>query len=696
MDMTVMPLGDRHKCGQTRRIQTETTSYIEKPRDYQIEAAFSGLVTAMVSWGLGTVCQVPPLLEARDEGHTQAIVPHSGTDQAGLGRYFYRAGGVIFLAYLLGSTDLHSENIIASGDLPVVVDLETLLSGKLRRQTRQWNVLQSHLVCSFARKDGSTVDVSGFGGTQGDHLPFCPEKVGVIYEHVQEVLRGFGDAYQTTLTHREELAPLLESFSSCRFRQILRPTAVYAGIIRYLQGLPEERRTSAATALLERAYLLDIDPRRLEVCRKVVDEEIRAVLAGQIPLFHIRGDGKALLDEDAVVQEDFLEHSPVETAKQRLRGLSPEDLARQSALLERAIRAADPTPSPVPSKATDGLAPGEAIGQWIAEQALPGGGWFELSTEGVFASLGLGLYSGVSGLACMYAALYRRTGKTQYLQWVEQICRQILSGLGSKSITATNETASLGSGIGGIAMALHHISELTEDRRYDHFASQLLTRLMPGQADGDYLNGVGALSVAFLRCGVTPTEQMGQWLHQVLSQPVHTTGLAHGAAGRALALSALQACTQQDCSHHIQRLILWENQYFVPENGNWQDIRNPQKTGFMSGWCSGAPGIGMARQAMDKNHLDVAAAKAFLEQQTPSRRHSLCCGTAARLMAASGLGVAVEELFLELKEAESRGQLRLIRPADTGAVPLSLMQGAAGVAYALAMYQDPKSGGMLL
>lgn len=689
MNMTVTPLGDRHKCGQTRRIDTDTISYIEKPRDYQIEAAFSHLVHAFSQWGFDEICQVPALLEHGERSHTQAIVAHDPTDEEGLKRYFYRAGGVIFLAYLLGSSDLHRENIIARGEIPVIVDLETLLSGKTCRQTADWNVLRSHLVCSFARIGEKTADVSGFGGMDGENLPFSAEKTGTIYAHLSETLRGFEAAYQVALTHKEEISALLDGFSSCHFRQILRPTTAYAAIIDYLQTLPEDRRLPTATALLERAYLRDIDPNRLEKCRKVADEEIRAVLAGQIPLFHVRGDGTDLLDADAVAQADFLALSPVDAAKQRLNELSETDMTRQAAILERAIRAADPAPRAIPV-ISGRFAPGEQIGNRITQRQLPGGGWFELTTEGIFAPLGLGLYSGLAGLGCMYAALYRKTEKAEYLRQTEQICQQILSQISQKSITATNETVSLGSGIAGIALALRHISDLTDQPAYAAAAAQCLTWLTPGHADGDYLNGVGALPVAYVRCGVTPSADMTSWLADVLSQPVETTGVAHGAAGRALSLSALGKREQSDA------LIRWEKQYFIPEKGNWQDIRDPKNPGFMSGWCSGAPGIGMARQAMDENHPDIAAAKAFLAKQTQSRRHSLCCGTAARLMAASRLGVPVDQLFTELAEAEKTGHLRLIQPVDTPEVPISLMQGAAGVAYALAMYQDPLSGGMLL
>ena len=101
-------------------------------------------------------------------------------------------------------------------------------------------------------------------------------------------------------------------------------------------------------------------------------------------------------------------------------------------------------------------------------------------------------------------------------------------------------------------------------------------------------------------------------------------------------------------------------------------------------------------QLRDACDRDIARASAFLRMETPGRRDSLCCGTASRLMAASRLGVPTDHLYRMLVRAEQDGVLRLVHPADTQDRNPGLMQGYAGVAYALAMYGDPLSGGMLL
>ncbi|MBX4341401.1 DUF4135 domain-containing protein, partial [Mycobacterium tuberculosis] len=48
-----------------------------------------------------------------------------------LKRFYYRQGGYIALLYFFRSSDFHFENIIASGEFPVLIDLETLFSNHL-------------------------------------------------------------------------------------------------------------------------------------------------------------------------------------------------------------------------------------------------------------------------------------------------------------------------------------------------------------------------------------------------------------------------------------------------------------------------------------------------------------------------------------------------------------------------------------
>ena len=50
--------------------------------------------------------------------------------------YYFRMGIHLFLGYALGATDLHGENIIAHGEYPVIIDMETY-PGYLKQQSEK-------------------------------------------------------------------------------------------------------------------------------------------------------------------------------------------------------------------------------------------------------------------------------------------------------------------------------------------------------------------------------------------------------------------------------------------------------------------------------------------------------------------------------------------------------------------------------
>jgi lantibiotic modifying enzyme len=86
----------------------------------------------------------------------------------------------------------------------------------------------------------------------------------------------------------------------------------------------------------------------------------------------------------------------------------------------------------------------------------------------------------------------------------------------------------------------------------------------------------------------------------------------------------------------------YERALFVPEAGNWSDLRaelnlTGQQVAFANQWCHGATGIGFSRLGMldvfdtPENRQDIAAAVLLtLSQVLPPVDH-LCCGSAGQI-----------------------------------------------------------------
>jgi type 2 lantibiotic biosynthesis protein LanM len=226
----------------------------------------------------------------------------------------------------------------------------------------------------------------------------------------------------------------------------------------------------------------------------------------------------------------------------------------------------------------------------------------------------------------------------------------------------------------------------------------------------------GLTLAAAVQCGdrlVARAKHLAQgvgWLTPLATKPL--TGFSHGAAGIAWSLLELAALTGKERFRTTALAgIAYERSVFSPAAGNWPDLRDPDMGGrqenddrehFMTAWCHGAPGIGLAR-LRTLSHLDDAATRAEIEaalQTTLTHgfggNHSLCHGDLGNL-----------ELLLQGGETLDAPQWRsqanhlaamvlenIDRRGWVCGVPLEvespgLMSGLAGIGYGLLRLAAP-------
>lgn len=96
-------------------------------------------------------------------------------------------------------------------------------------------------------------------------------------------------------------------------------------------------------------------------------------------------------------------------------------------------------------------------------------------------------------------------------------------------------------------------------------------------------------------------------------------GFSHGVAGMAWALSQYDKIEpRKKVKRWIQLALKYERQYFNAAYGNWPDFRKDRERPeiantfrFMTAWCHGAPGIGLARLDMSQFWVDKHFKKEF-------------------------------------------------------------------------------------
>ncbi|HTH65616.1 MAG TPA: DUF4135 domain-containing protein [Gemmatimonadales bacterium] len=276
---------DPHDGGRTVAVVRFASGLrvVYKPRPVGLEAAFERLLQWWNRSAAGLELLAPRVVRRRGYGWMEFVAHQPCPDRSAAGRYYERAGALIALAGLLDATDLHCGNVIAHGEYPVIVDLETLLQPRWPGETR--SLLATGLVPSWIRgPDGGSYDVSGFGATlaqrfAGAAVPLRENVVRIGGEIIspaafaERLVSGFRSAAAVLCARRDELvgaAGPLRAFRRQQVRVILRHTQTYRAAL------------TAGGAVAPDSLLRPIQPRALAAIER---SERQALRGGDIPRF---------------------------------------------------------------------------------------------------------------------------------------------------------------------------------------------------------------------------------------------------------------------------------------------------------------------------------------------------------------------------------------------------------------------------
>ncbi|MFD0324746.1 type 2 lanthipeptide synthetase LanM family protein [Lysobacter gummosus] len=317
--------GDLHEGGQTvARLSFEAGQVMYKPRSLRIDAVLDGFL-AHVFEGDGRI-RVPAVLDQGDYGWA-AFIEHRYCDGDEELRGFYRGlGHWLAILRLLGGTDIHLENLVAAGPVPVVVDVESLFATALpvtpsgygqaydlAQTLIQSSVLRTGIVpfrapvLGFGRADLSAagalpgeqpqlqVPVIADDGTTDARVKIVEAEMAMSQNHPSpnpdvsrywdEISDAFLDASRRLrrLDADGALAPLLAAFEGCRAREVRRATQIYVEIGRMLwhpASLYDEPKS------IERAHkLFSSSAGTVAFSEEEIAREIHDLRYGDIPIF---------------------------------------------------------------------------------------------------------------------------------------------------------------------------------------------------------------------------------------------------------------------------------------------------------------------------------------------------------------------------------------------------------------------------
>lgn len=425
--------GDRHRGGRSVRILTFTSGarLVYKPRPLAVERHFQELLAWLGIEGAAGRLRTVEVLDRGEYGWMEFVAAAGCAGAAEVARYYRRLGGLLAVLYALEAIDCHFENLIAAGDQPVLVDLETLFQPRLTLpepphpderlagRVLARSVLRVGLLPFLigVSADFAGVDLSGLAeaagkptpqpvltweqaGTDemrvvrervpmpgGHNVPFVaqPEDEQAreieAAEHTEDLASGFADVYRLLVDRRAALlAPAgpLARFAADPVRAVLRPTQLYALL------LAESHHPDVLRDALDRDLLFDrlwVGIEEQPALAPVVASEHRDLLAGDVPVFTAVADSVDLLDSRGQRFAGFFAEPAMAAVRRRLSAMGEADLERQLALLRlslgtRKLNRADgrwPGYAPVPAGR---LLSRAALRERLLAAARAAGEWF--------------------------------------------------------------------------------------------------------------------------------------------------------------------------------------------------------------------------------------------------------------------------------------------------------------------------------
>ena len=334
---SVVSTGDRHLHGEAvvRLGTSRGFTLYYKPRDCRSTNLLDDLTELLFDERM-----VPQQITGEGYAFQKAVgrrLPETATEKAG---YYERLGYLTALFYALGSTDMHSGNVICAGDRPVVIDTETLLCAKAEGVSGagEFSVDYGDIFPDYRTSVGESMILPRFYHfTQTS--PLIPAADCLPGKYKSVFLSGFQDGYRLIREKSEDILCLLSQYADTPIRYLLRSTRYYALKIAQYRDAKDDSEKERVLKGLEKG-LSETDCKRWA---PVLKWERSCILEENVPYFWLRAGGCELMGgtNDPPLIPKYLTLSPIEYAAQRIGRMNQRDMSVQIAYIRAGLRHID-------------------------------------------------------------------------------------------------------------------------------------------------------------------------------------------------------------------------------------------------------------------------------------------------------------------------------------------------------------------
>ncbi|WDD36986.1 type 2 lanthipeptide synthetase LanM family protein (plasmid) [Nostoc sp. UHCC 0926] len=346
---------------------------VYKPKELGIDIAFCKLLSWCNNQGIALPFKVLQVLNCSTYGWIEYVELLPCEDERAVQRFYQRSGMLLCLIYALEGTDCHQENLIACGEQPVLVDIETLLHHRANMEPKksdalalanqqieesvlhtmllpQWNILPNEQL---------SLDLSGFGGVEQQEMSvpklqnLNTDAMDVNYEiitlkyangptlngiplspkdYLENLVAGFEHIYGLLISQQADLlvpgSPLM-NLAHQKVRFVFRNTRTYT-VILHNSYAPNLLRSgidrSISLDILSRAFLTTNEK---PVFWSILASELQAMEELDIPFFVADSSSNSLTLPTGEVIPKIFEEASFNRMLSRIKSLSEADLAKQ-------------------------------------------------------------------------------------------------------------------------------------------------------------------------------------------------------------------------------------------------------------------------------------------------------------------------------------------------------------------------------
>lgn len=360
---------------------------VYKPKDLGIDCAYFEFLEWLSQQGMPLSFKSLKVLNRKGYGWVEYAenLPCENVDAAH--RFYQRAGMLLCLMYLLEGVDCLYENIIASGEYPLLVDMEALMHNNFKSEREYsdsyhirpidliwWNsVFRVGLLPTWqVSKDWKMAyDIGGLRDGGKLVLPFLKPvwchvnsdamkldnqrmvidvkksvpRLNNSYlratDYVDEVVTGFKQMYTFVSDRKNKLlAPdsPLHNLARQKIRYILRNSRLYTSILQTLLS-PDYLRDGIDRSIeIDVVSRISLDTGNQAIHWRFVKFETQALEQMDIPFFTMSTNTTAINLPNGEVLQGFCENTSIDNVINRLNSFNEQDLNTQVRLTESILR----------------------------------------------------------------------------------------------------------------------------------------------------------------------------------------------------------------------------------------------------------------------------------------------------------------------------------------------------------------------